>query len=98
MEQEERTFYIVNGIGTVNEMKASWVDAEPELKAIGNYFDTYEEARKAFEKLKAWKSLKDKGFKFTGWELRASEPGLVIKANCVPDSVEELDILFGGEE
>ena len=33
---------------------------------IGNYFETKEEAEKAVEKIKAWKRLKDKGFKFTG--------------------------------
>ena len=35
-------------------------------KSIGNYFETKEEAEKAVEKLKAWKRLKDKGFRFTG--------------------------------
>lgn len=74
-----------------------WIRFKSWSKEIGNYFETIEEAEKAVEKLKAIKSLKDKGFKFTGWELRASEPGLVIKANCVPDSVNELDILFRGE-
>ena len=34
------------------------------MKQIGNYFETKEEAEKAVEKLKAWKRLKDKGFKF----------------------------------
>lgn len=33
---------------------------------IGNYFETEEQAEKAVEKLKAWKRLKDKGFKITG--------------------------------
>lgn len=35
-----------------------------KLKAIGNYFETKEEAEKAVEKLKAFKRLKDKGFRF----------------------------------
>lgn len=35
-----------------------------KLKEIGNYFETKEEAEKAVEKLKAWKRLKDKGFRF----------------------------------
>ena len=34
------------------------------MKLIGNYFDSREEAEKAVEKLKAWKRLKDKGFRF----------------------------------
>ena len=33
-------------------------------KQIGNYFETEEEAEKAVEKLKAFKRLKDKGFRF----------------------------------
>jgi hypothetical protein len=35
-------------------------------KLFGNYFETREEAEEAVEKLKAWKRLKDKGFRFTG--------------------------------
>ena len=47
---------------------ASEVDEETDRKreAIGNYFNTREEAEKAVEKLKAWKRLKDKGLRFTG--------------------------------
>lgn len=37
-----------------------------DIQAIGNYFETKEEAEKAVKKLKAWKRLKDKGFKFIG--------------------------------
>ena len=33
-------------------------------KEIGNYFETKEEAEKAVEKLKSFKRLKDKGFRF----------------------------------
>lgn len=35
-----------------------------QMKLIGNYFDSREEAEKAVEKFKAWKRLKDKGFRF----------------------------------
>lgn len=59
-----------------------WIDCDGEIqrdnydgcafdkacKQIGNYFETEEEAEKAVEKLKAWKRLKDKGFRFDGWE------------------------------
>lgn len=38
---------------------------EDNFKETGNYFETKEQAEKAVEKLKAWKRLKDKGFKFT---------------------------------
>ena len=36
------------------------------MKQIGNYFETEEEAEQAVNKLKAWKRLKDKGFRFEG--------------------------------
>lgn len=41
-----------------------WKDLAEERKQIGNYFETKEEAEKAVEKLKAFKRLKDKGFRF----------------------------------
>ena len=51
------------------------------------------------KKLEAWQSLKAKGFKFKGWHFPSQGPAkIIIEANCVPDIVEELDILFRGEE
>lgn len=43
------------------------------LKEIGNYFETKEEAEKAVEKLKAWKRLKNFGFKFIGKDYRGDK-------------------------
>ena len=37
-------------------------------REIGNYFETKEEAELAVRKLKAWKRLKDKGFRFEWWK------------------------------
>lgn len=70
-------------------------------KEVGNYFSSREEARKAVEKLKAWKRLKDKGFRFNRWEIpdepKTSHIKLVIEAEMdVPDSPYDLDLLFGG--
>ena len=72
-------------------------------KQIGNYFKTKEEAEKAVEKLKAWKRLKDKGFRFNRWtipeEPKTPHIKLVIEAEMdVPNSPYDLDLLFGGEE
>ena len=49
------------------------------------------------EKMEAWKRLKDKGFKFDGWNITANdEPaGIIIRANCVPGSLDDLNLLFG---
>jgi hypothetical protein len=70
-----------------------------KLKAIGNYFETKEQAEKAVEKLKAWTRLKDKGFK---WRYYAIGDGGQFRAYfSIKDGVDigaDLDLLFGGEE
>ena len=77
-----------------------------QMKLIGNYFESKEEAEKAVEKLKAWKRLKDKGFRFEYYDYsdRDLHNHIQIKAITnreVEDSMlckEDLDLLFGGEE
>ena len=70
-------------------------------KQIGNYFETKEEAEKAVEKLKAYKRLKDKGFRFSEFvytEL-CDYARVNIRATMINDSInEDLMLLFGGEE
>lgn len=75
-------------------------------KAIGNKFETKEEAEKALEKLKAWKRLKDKGFRFEWWK----EANGFLDYNKIAfnhfayitddrDQVsQDLDLLFGSKE
>lgn len=69
-------------------------------------FESKEEAEKAVEKLKAWKRLKDKGFKLEGWTI---DDGLRVSVctNFDSDGIydedrkevkKDLDICFGGEE
>lgn len=72
-------------------------------KEIGNCFDTIEEAEKAVEKLKAWKRLKDKGFRFVRRDKPNYGEEFIIIASFPKDTlaidvVEDLDLLFGGEE
>ena len=69
-------------------------------KYIGNYFDSREEAEKVVEKLKAWKRLKDKGFKFTGWDRNSDYPGdfRITASDEWNVDDKDLDLLFGGEE
>ena len=86
-----------------------WIRFESWAKAIGNYFETREEAEKAVEKLKAWKRLKDKGFRFKGWNCALQElyfdvpdtfydrPDMVGEA-ISEETTKDLDLLFGGEE
>lgn len=75
-------------------------------KGIGNYFETREEAEKAVEKLKAWKRLKDKGFRFKGWNTAFCEIDFDVPDSFYPidgnmitnETEKDLDLLFGGEE
>ena len=72
---------------------------------IGNCFETKEEAEKAVEKLKAWKRLRDNGFKFKWYDIYQSvidecettHIQVTINANKI-DVQNDLDLLFGGEE
>ena len=74
-------------------------DTVKVMREIGNYFKTKEEAEKAVEKLKAAKRLKDKGFRFNGWN------GTQIGSNIhyisevyYEECTDDMDLLFGGEE
>jgi hypothetical protein len=72
-----------------------------KLKAIGNYFETKEEALKAVEKLKAWKRLKDKGFRFEGWGTGGEYGSTITFSDDIEyndETIADLDLLFGGEE
>lgn len=75
---------------------------EEDFKAIGNYFETKEEAEKAVEKLKAWKRLKDKGFRFEGWDNTDRSTihhfSLFVAIEDLESINKDLDLLFGGEE
>lgn len=66
-------------------------------RQIGNYFGTKEEAEKAVEKLKAWKRLKDKGFKITlrGWK---GNSWLYANWGNLRGDYSDVLLLFGGEE
>ena len=79
-----------------------------QMKLIGNYFDTREEAEKAVEKLKAWKRLRDKGFSFEPVDRYEALCGngfnIPITATMPPEAYtdaevsKDLDVCFGGEE
>lgn len=74
-----------------------------QLKEVGLYFETEEEAKKAVEKLKAWKRLKDKGFSIYSWDYEfdiVDKPAqtIILRASAVDSSNTDLDLLFGGEE
>lgn len=78
-------------------------------KELGIWLETKEEAKKTVEKLKAWKRLKDKGFRLKrwGWEFIYNDNisgELIIKAHIddATDSdgkyTKDLDLLFSQED
>lgn len=106
-EEPKEYWYIDTTEGAIVEHTCEQFElTDKERKEIGNYFSSREEAEKAVEKLKAWKRLKDKGFRFDGWTI---DDGLRISictnmgcGGIYDDDKKEmksyLDSLFGGEE
>lgn len=71
-----------------------------KLEDIGNYFETEKEAEKAVGKQVILTTLKDSGFKFTGWKRDKNDRDkLIIKATdpTFRDN-KDLDLLFSGED
>ena len=102
--EEPKTFYYITGNGhIVKDNDTITQDYADRLQEIGNYFETKEEAEKAVERLKAWKRLKDKGFRFEGeYKPNYGEEFFIEcslqKETLIIDVAEDLDLLFGGEE
>lgn len=77
-----------------------------ECEEIGNYFETREEAELAVCKLKAWKRLRDGGITFKNWTINqtgtidcfATWRDNIPPSRKNPTLLEDLDLLFGGEE
>ncbi|WP_407457183.1 hypothetical protein [Fibrobacter sp.] len=114
-DYKPKVFYYINENGGVLRYIPSDPEGEDETyikyqKEIGNYFEAREEAEKAVEKLKAWKRLKDKGFRFTltpGTGSLDIVPGkfqIEINADmpakwfCCDAVQEDLEVCFGGDE
>ena len=95
-------YYILHDgeVARMSELTSS--DLRENNIAIGNYFESKEEAEQAVEKLKAWKRLKDKGFKFNCWHNDGTRSlgDFVIHAETkeLDNIVNELNLLFGGED
>ena len=102
--EEPKEYYCIDWTEPNGIYKTLCEDARDDFnKEIGNYFDTREKAELAVKKLKAWKRLKDKGFRFVGWDkaLRRQEPcdfAVFCDFDGLVESERDLDLLFGGEE
>ena len=107
--QEPKEYWYIepNGvIARIDEWDCCTASDIEIMKTLGNYFETKEEAEQAVEKLKAFKRLKDLGFKFDG--IRWVDTELHIKTNIStphPFTKEEADEfneclhkVFGGKD
>lgn len=101
--EEPKECWYINEFGTPT--KADFVGRETLYdkcrKNFGNYFETKEEAEKTVERLRAWKRLKDKGFRFVKVDdvervIHFEIPYRVGYDSCEAEA--DLDLLFGGEE
>ena len=81
-----------------------WKDLAEQRKQIGNYFESKEEAELAICKLKAWKRLNNCGLKFIDWWLSRDNHIIIGTNRQIFDideqglRIDDLDLLFGGEE
>lgn len=71
---------------------------------LGIGFNTEKEAKKTVERLKAWKRLKDKGFKVDLWDYdggnyqeRIKTGRILFRVKDYEENDKDLDLLFGGE-
>ena len=107
-EEPKEWWYIdIHGPHKVTNNDEYYQQVETASKEVGNYFETEEEAEKAVEKLKAWKRLKDKGYRVMMnnhvdgmlylriWNDTTDAPTPINKAGEI---YKDLDLLFGGEE
>ena len=98
--EEPKKYYFIDPCGEVHSIRED--DEDPEdteaSKSIGNYFETKEEAEKAVEKLKAWKRLKDKGFKTFSSTICGDNFVINFKLTNHIDysqSIDDFDCIFG---
>lgn len=101
-EEPKAYYYYIDYADSVMMTTDCEFRIDERREELGNYFKTKVEAEQAVERLKAWKRLKDKGFRFTGVEdvertIRFEIPFRVGYDSCEAEA--DLDLLFsGGEE
>ncbi len=98
--EELKEYWMINSFGDVEEVSTAFSEEmRDELREIGNYFETREEAEKAVEKLKDWKRLKDKGFRLNGGVLDSFFClDIYMRGEAYEAIKDDLKIVFGGEE
>lgn len=95
--EEPKEYWYIDCYGEVLHAFYNGNEWDERRKEIGNYFETKEEAEKAVEKLKAWKRLKDRHFKFDDYDILNQTATWLVSREY--DQYEnDIKLLFGGEE
>lgn len=101
--EEPKSYWYIDCYGNRLKNLANGNEWDDLRESIGNYFETQEEAERAVKKLRAWKRLRDKGFKFKGWHELGHRASVLEGADNVVRfdgeyDENDLDLLFGGED
>lgn len=100
-EDQKDYWYIESDGSIIQNHKPTYINHLLDgLKSVGNYFESREEAEKAVEKLKAWKRLKDKGFRVKDF-YRLNDCACALRATfdeSWSELYDDLIIFFGVEE
>lgn len=96
-----KEYWFIDYGGRIKAMNDANDEEDVARKEIGNYFETKEEAEKTVEKLKAWKRLKDKGFKVDLWDYnggnyqeRIQTGRILFRIKDYEENDKDLDLLF----
>ena len=97
--EEISGFWCIGDMGNIEYATVSRKGIIGAYKRIGNYFETREEAKRAVRKLEAWKRLKDKGFRFTGWNGTMTGRGIEYEAGKYYEKWgDDMNLIFEDEE
>lgn len=101
--EEPKEYWYIDYNGLVKCFQYLDYDWQEEMRAIGNYFETREEAERAVEKLKAYERLKDKGLSLKLDSFRGCIDYRIDLTPLRDDEeirtiAEDLELLFGEEE
>lgn len=98
--EEPKLRWYIGSSGVVHKEKTTLYSEPREI--IGNSFETEEEAEKALEKIKAFKRLKDKGFRFRWIDMQTGQIkySFFLKKGqkLTREYEDDLLLLFGGKE
>ena len=99
---ESKEYWYIDIDGEINSGDME-DDTVKDMRKIGNYFETKEEAERAVEKLKAWKRLKqnliDHVLKYEFDEMTEDiHANLSFTVGSYPTVGNDLDLIFGGKE